>query len=154
MRVRTLAAPTLAAALALAASACFKSETPTGPSLPASNSGVVHVVGQNVSGGALGLTRWATGEPLGPVEVAPGGTVEMMRWNTRVQGTMFIVFAPIAEQPHFKAVAQVEYNVLSVPASKTDEISPVVRVARDPSGAVLATTDRPDVIEIGRVTPM
>jgi hypothetical protein len=78
----------------------------------------------------------------------------MMRWNTRVQGTMFIVFVPIAEQPHFKAVAQVEYNVVSVPASKTDEISPVVRVALDASGAVTATTDRPDVIEIGRVTSM
>ena len=78
----------------------------------------------------------------------------MMRWNMRVQGTMFIVFVPIAEQPHFKAVAQVEYNVVSVPASKTDEISPVVRVTRDASGVVTATTDRPDVIEIGRVTPM
>ena len=61
---------------------------------------------------------------------------------------------PIAEQPHYKAVAQVEYNVVSVPASKTDEISPVVRVTRDASGTVTATTDRPDVIEIGRVTPM
>jgi hypothetical protein len=67
---------------------------------------------------------------------------------------MFIVFVPIAEQPHFRSVAQVEYNVVSVPGSKTDEVSPVVRVTRDASGVVTATTDRPDVIEIGRVTPM
>jgi hypothetical protein len=154
MRVRTLAARAFPAVLAIAATACFRSETPTGPSLPASNSGVVHVVGQNASPASLGLTRWTTGQALGPVEVAPGSTVEMMRWNTRVQGTMFIVFVPIAEQPHFRAVAQVEYSVVSVPASRTDEVSPVVRVALDAAGAVTATTDRPDVIEIGRVSPM
>lgn len=154
MRVRTLTGSAAAVLFAAAASACFRTETPTGPSLPSSSSGIVHVVGLNTSPDALGLTRWATGEFLGPVEVAPGGTVEMMRWNTLVQGAMFIVFVPIAEQPHFKAVAQVDYNVVSVPASKSDEIFPVVRVTRDASGAVTATTDRPDVIEIGRVTPM
>jgi hypothetical protein len=67
---------------------------------------------------------------------------------------MFIVFVPIADQPHFKAVAQVEYNLVSVPASRADEISAVVRVTRDASGVVTATTDRPDVIELGRVAPM
>jgi hypothetical protein len=154
MSIRSLTPRVLLAVAAIAASACFRAETPTGPSLPASNSGVVHVVGLNASPGSLGLTRWATGEPLGPVEVTPGASVEMMRWNTRVQGAMFIVFVPIAEQPHFKAVAQVEYNLVAVPAGRADEISPIVRVTRDASGVVTATTDRPDVIELGRVSPM
>ncbi len=150
MTPRSLPRALAATAFALAASGCFRSETPTGPSLPASTSGVVHVVGQNASPGSLGLTSWSGG--LYPASVEPGGSVEMMRWNVLVQGASFIVFEPIAEQPHFRAVATVGYNVVSVPTSARDEVSPVVRVSRDGSGAVTAVSDRPDVVEIVRVT--
>jgi hypothetical protein len=153
MSVRSLTPRLLVAILAIAASACFQSETPTGPAAaPPSNSGPVHVIGLNTASAPLGLTRYNNGGY--PVEVAPSGSVEMMRWNTRVQGTMFIVFEPIAAQPYFKALAQVEYNVLTVPLSPADEISATVRVARDSSGTVTAASEKPDVVEIVRVSPM
>jgi hypothetical protein len=153
MRVRTLAAPTLAAVLALAASACFKYETPTGPSLAPSSNGIVHLVGLNTSSGSIGLNRYKSGEILSIVEVTPGTSVEMMQWNTLVTGARFIIFAPFPAPQSFRAVAEVEYNILAVPP-KTDDVVAPVRVSLDASGAATVVSDRPDVVQILRVTPM
>lgn len=132
-------------------SGCTSSETPTEPS----SSATVHLVGQNASASTIGLHKWTGGETLVPVEVLPGSSVEFQRWHTvgQVHGATLFVFLPSTSGPFpFSLWAQVEYDLAIPSDARANALTVNVRVSIDPSGSLSATSDRPDVFQVVRVS--
>lgn len=147
---RHLSVPFLSAALLLAG--CHGSESPTEP---AATTVVVRVSGENHFLSPIGLQQILMGGGKGPlVEVPPRSAVEFYRWSGAgaVLNAPFVVLRPSSSDPAtFVPWAEVYYS-FGLPSPAESDYSIVISLTQDAAGLLSATSSRPDLLQIVRVS--
>ena len=139
------------ASLALFINGCGSSDSPTEPAGITIRYGV-HLVGENASAGSLWLNKWTGTGFSRPVQVPPGASVEMDRLpiSVEVRGGRFLIYRPDDDGPApIEVWAEIEYNLSAV---KSDaDLALAVRISVDGAGALVVTSDRPELFHLVQI---
>jgi hypothetical protein len=149
MFLKRLLVAAVLSGLAFSLTACKDATSPTEPD----SKSAVHVVGQNASGQPMWLPEYVNRTATRPVSVLPGGTVELCRRSySNILGDSFFVYRAPNEQVLFAIWAEVHYNIRFPSNATPSETTLGLRFLLAPSGELLVTSDRPDVLQVVSVT--
>lgn len=147
---RLLLIPILSAAVILAG--CHGTESPTEP---VATNVTVNVFGENHLSSPIGLQHVLFGGGMNPLlTVAQGGAVELYRWSGvgAILNAPFVVLRPSSSDPAtFVPWAEVYYN-FSLPTPPQSDYSIVISLSLDQTGLLTATSSRPDLLQIARIS--
>lgn len=132
--------------------ACHGSKSPTEPTTPTA---VVRILGENHFPSPIGLQHRLYGGGLHPlVTVPPGAAVEFYRWSDAgaVINAPFVVLRQSPSNPaEYFAWADVYYS-FSLPDSSQTDVRIVISLTLDATGLLAATSSRPDLLQIVRIS--
>lgn len=147
---RPLSLSVLSAAFLLAA--CPGTESPTEP---ADAAVVVRISGESHFSSPIGLQQILYGGGKSPLVTVPAGSaVEFYRWNGTgaVLNAPFVVLLPSSSDPAvFIPWAEVYYS-FSLPTPAESDYSISIGLSRDAGGQLVATSSRPDLLQIARIS--
>lgn len=147
---RFLSVPLLSAAFLLAG--CHGADSPTEP---AATAVVVRVSGESHFSSPVGLQQILYGGGKSPlVTVPPSSAVEFYRWSdaAAVLNAPLVVLRPSSSDPAaYIPWAEVYYS-FSLPTPALSDYSIVIRLSPDAGGLLVATSSRPDLLQIARIS--
>ncbi len=127
----------------------------TSPTEPTDAHVVVHVLGENRLSAPIRLQQVLVGGPThAAVDVPQGSAAEFYRWEGvgAVLNAPFLVLGPVpAGSGTYATWAEVQYD-FGLPSAPLSEYSVVISLSLDPAGLLSATSSRPDILQIVRVS--